>query len=260
MKNKKIHDKKIYVIFVTVLVVLYGVGYLIGRVTAHLEDSSNFEEFLATAKNTLAEMVPPFFIILAVIALLAEIILYVSRKKMYKKLQDHPDDELWDLLEDKLNVPMILANVMQIVNVFFFGCVLCITEFASYGKDGGFETAIVVIDVIFFVLLLVSGMCISKGIVDIEKRLSPEKQGNVFDFRFNEVWLASCDEGQKLITYRAAYRAFKSTNITCIIMCILSFIGMFLLKTGIYPMLCVCVIWLVNNLSYMLRAAKLEKR
>lgn len=261
MKKNKKNDKRIYLIFIAVMVVLYRAGYLVGSLVAKGENNGSLEPILDALKANLTVIVPPLFLLLAVVSLIVVCILYLSCRKMYQSLQTNPeDDDLWDSLEDKLNQPMILANGMQIINVFFFGCILCISELGTYGKNGGYEAAILVIDIILFVVILAVGMLIPKGIVNMEKKLNPEKEGNVFDFKFNEVWHASCDEAEKLITYKAAYKAFKDTNTTCILLYILAFIGMFLFKTGIYPILCICIIWLVNNLSYMLRAAKLEQR
>lgn len=260
MKNKKENEKKIYIIFITVMIVLYGAGYFLGRLVAKGEKSGSLDTILTFLKNNLIEIVPPLFLLLAVVSVIILMVFYVSCQKKYKKLQDNrEDDDLWDALEEKLNQPMILANAMQIVNLFFFGCIICIAEFHSYGKNGGYEAIVLAVDVILVFLTLVLHLVVSRGIVEIEKSLNPEKRGNVFDFRFNEVWLESCDEAQKLITYKAGYAAFKNTNITCMVLWILTFIGMFIFKSGIYPLLCVCLIWLVNSLSYMVRAARLEK-
>lgn len=260
MKSSKKNDKKIYITFIVVMVVLYGAGFLAGKLVAMGERSGRLEVVLDVLKNGLRIAVPPFYLVLAIASLIVVFMLYISCKKMYKKLQDDlENDELWDHLENRLNRPMILANVMQIINVFFFGCVIWMAEFSSYGKNGGYETVIVIADSILFFVILAAGMLVPKGIVDIEKKLNPEKQGNVFDFKFQEVWLSSCDEAQKLITYKATYNAFKNTNVACFVLYVMAFIGMFMLKTGIYPMFCVCIIMLVNNLSYMLRAARLER-
>ncbi|MDE6434467.1 MAG: DUF3169 family protein [Lachnospiraceae bacterium] len=260
MKSNKKSDKKIYITFIVVMAVLYGAGYQAGRLVARGERSGSLEAVLGALKNSLTTVVPPLYFVLAVVFLIVVCILYLSCKKMYKALQNNPeDDDLWDCLEDKLNQPLILANVMSILNIFFFGCVTWMAEFNSYGKSGGYEAVIVIADCILFFVILAAVMLVPKGIVDIEKKLNPEKEGNVFDFKFNEVWLSSCDEAQKLMTYKATYKAFMDTNITCIVLYILTFIGIFMLNTGIWPMLCVCVIMLVNNLSYMLRAAKLER-
>lgn len=261
MKNKPKNDKKIYLIFIAAMIIFYGTGYLLGKFAAKAEDSGSILQLLASVKNSLITAVPPFFPVLAIISFIILLVLYISCKKMYKKLQENPDDDdLWDSLEDSLNRPMILANVMQIVNLFFFGCFLYIVESAGYGKDGGFETVIIITDILLIVLIFVAGILIQKGVIDIEKKLNPEKQGNVFDFKFNEVWLSSCDEAEKLILYKATWQAFKNTQIVCIILLVLSILGMLAFQTGIYPMLCICIIWMVNSLSYMLKAAKLEKR
>lgn len=260
MKSNKKNDKKIYDTFIVAMIVLYGAGYLMGRLMAKGERSGSLEAVLGMLKNSLTTVVPPLYLVLAVVSLAVVCILFMSCKKMYKNLQVNPeDDDLWDCLEDKLNQPHILTNVMQIISLFFFGCVIWMSEFNSYGKNGGYENVILVADFVLFLVILAVGMLVQKGIVDIVKKLNPEKQGNVFDFKFNEVWLSSCDEAQKLIAYKATYKAFRDTNITCFVIYILAFMGIFIFKTGIWPMLCVCVIMLVNNLSYMLWAAKLER-
>lgn len=258
MKNKKKTDKKIYVIFIVVMAVLYGTGYLAGSLVAKGERNGSLETMLAVLKRSLTAVVPMLYLVLAVASLFAVCALFLSCKKMHRKLQDNPeDDDLWDRLEEKLNQPLILSNVMVITNLFFFGSMIWMAEFNHYGKGGGYEMALLITDIVLFFVILVSGMLIPKGIVEIEKKLNPEKQGNVFDFKFNEVWLSSCDEAQKLITYQATYQAFINTNLTCIVLYVLTFMGMFIFKTGIYPMLCVFIIMLVNDLSYMLRAVKL---
>lgn len=260
MNNKKENDKKIYIIFFTVMAVLYGAGCLIGQLVAKGEKSGDLEAFLVSMKNILTVAIPPLFVLLASVSLIVLLIFYLSCQKMYRGLQaDLSDDDLLDLFEYKLNAPLIVVNVMQIVSLFFFGCIIYIAEFASYGRDGGFETVVVITDVVFFVLIFVAGMLVPKGIVEMEKKMNPEKRGNVFDFKFQEVWLSSCDEAQKLIAYRAAYHAFRNTNIACCVLWTLTFIGIFIFKTGVYPILCVCLIWLINSLSYMLKAAELEK-
>lgn len=226
MKKNKKSDKKIYITFIVVMAVLYGAGYLAGRLVARGEKSGNLEAVLKVLKNSFASIMPPFYLVLAVVSLFVVCMLYLSCKKMYKTLQaDSENNNLWDCLDDKLNQSLILSNVMSIMNIFFFGCVIWLVEFVSYGKNGGYEAVIVIADCIFFVVLLAVELLVPKGIVDIEKKLNPEKQGNVFDFKFNEVWLSCCDEAQKLMTYQAAYKAFMDTNITCIVLYILTFIG-----------------------------------
>lgn len=261
MKNKKKTNKKIYITFIVVMAVLYGAGYLVGSLMAKGERNGSLKTMLEVLKKSMTVVVPPLYLVLAVASLIVVCILYLSCKKMHKNLQENPDDELWDCLEEKLNQPLILSQVMTIANLFFFGSVIWMAEFMDYGQNGGYEKILLAADIVlFFVILICGGMLIPKGIVDIEKKLNPEKEGDVFDFKFNEVWFSSCDEAQKLIVYQATYQAYKNTNLTCVVLYVLTFIGMLAFKTGIFPMLCVFIVMLVNSLSYMLRAAELERR
>jgi hypothetical protein len=101
---------------------------------------------------------------------------------------------------------------------------------------------------------------IPKLTLDIEKKLNPEKQGNILDLEFQKVWLDSCDEAQKLMVYKAGYTAYQSTNIACLILTLAAFICSVIFQTDMLALIFVCIIWFVTNMSYMIRAARLEKR
>lgn len=254
-------ERKFLIRFIAVMIVLYAAGFLVGKFIAVGENNGSLEWVVTSIKKGLGVMTPVFFLLLGIASIIAVLYLYIKCKKMYKTLQENSyDDDLWDSLEEKLNHPLILANVMQIVNIFFIGCIICIAEFTSYGNNGGFEAAVLGIDTVLFIVIMIMSIVVSRGIVEIEKKLNPEKQGSVFDFRFNDVWMDSCDEGQKLISFKAGYHAFRRTNMACLCLAVLAFLGMLVFKTGIYPLLFVCVLWLIHILDFMLIAAKLEKK
>lgn len=260
MKNKKENKIKTFTIFIAVMVVLYVAGWIFGRLIARGERNGSLERMISFLKNDFVKAIPPFYLLLTVASSIIVFVLYMQCKRMYKTLQANPeDDDLWDCLENKMNQPLLISNVMQIIDIFFFGCIVWAASFASYGRNGGYETVVLAIDCVLFFALIVVNLVISRGLIEIEKKLNPEKRGNVFDLKFNQVWLESCDEAQKLIAYQAGYASFKNTNFACTIMWVLAFVGMFMFKTGIFPLLAVCAIWLVSSVSYMLRAAKLER-
>lgn len=58
MKNKKKTNKKIYVIFIVVMAVLYGTGYLAGSLVAKGERNGSLETMLAVLKRSLTAVVP----------------------------------------------------------------------------------------------------------------------------------------------------------------------------------------------------------
>ena len=50
---------------------------------------------------------------------------------------------------------------------------------------------------LFFKEYATRGPLIAKLVVDLEKKLNPEKKGSVFEMQFQKTWLESCDEAQK---------------------------------------------------------------
>lgn len=95
--------------------------------------------------------------------------------------------------------------------------------------------------------------------VDIIKKMNPEKKGSIFDTRFADKWEASCDEAQKMIIYKSAYKAYKNVSICCVLFWVIATLGDMFFQTGLLPIILVSVIWLVQALSYMLESMKLEK-
>ncbi len=267
MENSKKKNIKIYAIFFGAMAICLIAGLCCGYIIAKIKKAGNFEDGIAALKGYLIQILPVGYAGVVGILLLVLLGFFLSCKRMYKKLEQKAggenaesdwEDELLDALEQKLNYPAILANSLIILSVFSLGWLVYLREILEYGQHGA-EKAILIINIVLMLLSDIAGMLVMHGCVKIEKKLNPEKEGNIFDLRFNAVWHGSCDEAQKMMVYQAAYQAFKNTNTICEILCMISFIGIFLFDTGIYPLICICVIWFVNLISYMIKAAKLEK-
>ena len=83
MKNKEISkttNKKLYITFVVVMVVLYGAGYMVGRLVAKGEKSGGLDTMLNAVKSSLTAAVPPLYLVLAVVSLIAVCVLFLSCK------------------------------------------------------------------------------------------------------------------------------------------------------------------------------------
>lgn len=258
MKDKK-SGTGIPLKFLGILAALYGVGYLVGWGIARMQDAESFEEVVFALRELLMEALPPAFMLVCVCAIGIPLVQFLSCRKLYRTIGQHgEEDEALLLLEKRLNGPMISTNVFFIVGMFLLCSLFYMTEITDYGKEGGYQKEILAADYLFYAVSLVVQLWVQKRTIDIEKELNPEKKGNILDPRFRKVWLDSCDEAQKLMTYQACHRAFIVTNYACVILCVITFAVMLLFQTGVYPLACVCVIWLVNTVSYMRTAVKLE--
>lgn len=254
-------NKKIYIIFAAFLVFLYAAGYVVGRLAAKAEKAVSFENLLALGTDFAVQALPIVFLVVSVVGIVFPVIVFLSCYSLYKRLQkERENDDLWDILEEKLNGPMICSNLFAMIELCLFFC--CMYEFlvTDYGKNGGSQAVLRFGGVVLFLIAAVVDILIPKLTLDIEKKLNPEKRGNIFDLQFQKVWMNSCDEAQRLTIYQAGYKAYRNTNIACYLLCIVAFSCALLFQTDILALILVWVIWFINNMSYMLRVAKLEKR
>ena len=258
-KKKERSDKRILLTFILMIATCGGIGYFFGVITAKTEETDTLAQAVDVVKNVVLQSFPVLFMIVAVLSIIIPTIGYIHCHKMYQKLQaDRDNDELWDRLENALNGPMIISTLFSIANVCLF---LCFVYGAVTAKiDERYGKTVVLIGLAIFVISTVMEILIPHLVVKIEKELNPEKKGNVLDSKFREVWMDSCDEAQQLIVYKSAYKAFSNTNIVCIWLIAITFVCAMLFKTDILSMIIVCLIWFINTFSYMLHAAKLERR
>ena len=92
--------------------------------------------------------------------------------------------------------------------------------------------------------------------IDLEKKLNPEKKGNIFDSNFSKDWENSCDEAEKAKIYKSGYKAFKVAVISCMAMWIISVFGQLFFNTGLLPCITLTVIWLSMTIAYYVEAVK----
>ena len=95
--------------------------------------------------------------------------------------------------------------------------------------------------------------------VDIVKKMNPEKTASVYDMKFQNKWMDSCDEAEKLMIRKCAFKAYRSTNMTCGTLAIILACCALVFDIGFLPSFCVCLIWIINHTSYCREAARLAK-
>lgn len=171
---------------------------------------------------------------------------------------DPDDEDAINDIERKLNMPAIVASTMQIVDMAVYPVLLWLVLLDSVPQ--ALADVVFAADCVVFLVGLIAVFAIGKRVVDLEKRLNPEKRGSLLDRSFGRDWEGSMDEGEKLIVYQAGYQAYKMASSACAVLWILSVIALFLLDTGVFPIVCVCAVWLVLTLTYYRTAVRLERR
>ena len=149
---------------------------------------------------------------------------------------------------------MFILSVIMIVQMLFFGIMMADLENIA---DYSFALAMAAAGV--FVAGNLAQLKQQQLMVDLEKEMNPSKKGSVYDAKFRDKWEESCDELEKVIIYKSAYKAYKTTALTCIVLWVVTATLSIAFKTGPLPSIAVTVIWLVQTVSYCREAMKLER-
>ena len=181
--------------------------------------------------------------------------MYFSAKKL-TAAWDGEDEEAQDRIDRGITVTQWINLLFNVVIFFLFAAVFS-EAFVSIQAEKGI--ALFILSLCAFVIGLVEGIMLERRLVDLAKRMAPEKDGSVYDFNFRKKWMASCDEAEKLLIGRCAYKAYTAANTACLVLWMVFTISAMFLNTGFLPVLVVCVIWGVSASVYNYWAIKLSR-
>lgn len=77
--------------------------------------------------------------------------------------------------------------------------------------------------------------------------------------KFQKKWMDSCDEAEKVMIGKCAFKAYSTTNKVCTVLAIVLALGALLFEIGFLPSLVVCIIWIVNLSVYCREAIQYNK-
>lgn len=255
--DKKVNEKsnlKIYIIFaIMILVSLLG-GFLAGRLAAVNKDTLdgiNWDNIWRIVADTL----PIVYGVLMLVVFVVSFAMYGKIKRAISGWDGEDEDVIADI-ERKISTASYLPCVAVFMGfVLFPVCIYAIDR--AYGDDGGMVMAIV--SELVFVISLALYCAAEKLVIDEEKKLNPEKCGNIFDMHFRRDWESTSDEAELTMIAKSSKKGFMSGIKAGFVMWILMFMSMFAFGTGVMPVLAVGVILLVMYVAYGREFRKLQK-
>lgn len=250
--NEKSENRKALPKFaLTIVLSLLGggvLGFFIGLTNVFGLDAAALAEGL----NGVLSAVTPWGIpVTSVLTLGTAFFLYRSAAKKYAAWGGGDEDETSASIENTLSWVLLLSAVQLILN-FFFLAALCI-----YSLDAGVWALAHIA-----VFLLSCGLVIfaQQKVVDLERRMNPEKHGSVYDTKFQKKWLESCDESERQQIGQACYRAYLVTTRVCIGLWLALVLLSMVLEMSILPVFVLVLIWGVMQVTYTLECIRLGKR
>lgn len=198
---------------------------------------------------------PWLMLVIAVTVPAVSVPLYKKAKKLLASW-DGEDENVYSRADGKLSVAIWLSSAALIVSYFLIA--------ASY--SGGFaaleneeKMPLFMLSIAAFLGIMIEAVIIQQKCIDCAKKTNPEKTASVYDTKFHKKWLDSCDEAEKLLIGKCAFKAFGATNNVCAILAILLALCAIIFGIGFLPSLVVCLIWIVNQSVYCKEALKYSK-
>lgn len=244
-----------------VLVLGIIAGGVVGLVIGVLSGIS--EDVLPQLMGRFLEMinwVTPFanLVITTVVWILVKMWMRQARELYHN--WDGEDEGVIEKVELKISYGLMATTINMILGFFFFGMGFyavdlkgsnLLTDALPWIRFAG-----TMIGLIYE--LTVTTIC-QKKLVNMTKEINPEKQGSVYDFKFQKIWMESCDESELLAIYKAGFAAYKTTNYLCMGLEIFCLVGMYSWNMGVMPIVLVTVIWLVLTIRYEMESIKNSK-
>lgn len=198
----------------------------------------------------------PWLMLALAVILPAVTVPYYRKAKKQLALWDGEDEEISDDIENKLSIVQWFTSGSLIISYFLIAASYAggITMFENVKSMIGFAVAIVA-----FLAIMAEGVIIQQKSVDSVKVMNPEKTASVYDIKFQKKWLDTCDEAEKIIVGKCAFKAFNVTNSVCSILAIILALSALMFGIGFFPSFLVCLIWIINVSIYCKECLKYSK-
>ena len=252
LENKKALPK--FILIVALSLVLGGVlGFAL--VKLNLE---SFGDTLDAAGLFFTNHISPWLIIaLSAVELAVCLPIYFSGKKQLAAW-DGEDESVSEAVETKLSVCIGITGLGNVAAFFLLAAM-----FAGFVGNAGtpqmMPAPLFFGGLAAFLVDLFAPMVLQQKLVDLTKRLYPEKKGSVYDTKFQKKWFDSCDEAERAIIGQCAFKAYQATARTCMALWVVFALGGMFFNWGFLPALAVCIVWGAGQVVYSYWCLKLGK-
>ena len=231
--------------FLLVILVAGLVGGVVGFFSALAADLGTLNA-IREGLDVFMRTVTPWAIPVCTAALLIPgLCLYCSAKKEYA-VWDQECDEAYQAIEEKLSYTLLFSSLAMLADLFFLAA--------------GFLYDVSLINALLFLISLVFLILLQQKVVDLTRRMNPEKKGSIYDVNFHKKWLDSCDELERAQIGQAALHAYKILNGLCPALWVILVLLSLVTEVGLLPILMVVLIWGVLQVSYTLECIRLSRR
>ncbi len=177
-------------------------------------------------------------------------LLYRSAAGKFAAWDGGDESDATETAEILLSWTLLLSAVQLLIN-FFFMTAIGTCQPAEAGVLGMIGVFVLSCGLVIFT---------QQKVVDLERKINPEKHGSVYDTKFQKKWLDSCDESERRQIGEASRRAYMLTTRVCLgLWLALTVLGM-VFELGMLPVTVLLLVWGTLQVSYTLACIRLSKK
>ncbi len=252
--NRKALPK--FLLFAIACVLAGGViGYFSGYGAAN-GGAAQFADMLKEAGAFFGARIAPWLMLSAAVIVPVVCIPIYRRAKKLVAAWDDEDADISDTIDRNLSAVIWITSAALILSYFLIA--------ASYSGglaifDDKKKTLVFFIGIASFFAIMIEAILFQQKCVDTTKQINPEKKASAYDMQFQKKWLEDCDEAEKLMIGKCAFKAYAATNAVCTVLAIVLAVCALLFDIGFLPSLTVCLVWIVNLSVYCKEAMRYSK-
>lgn len=247
-----------YIKILLIMILFAGIGGGIGWGMANGDFDGTTELFAAIQRGIQGNFL---YVMSAVVAatLGAWMILAWKIRQYGREFLGTEDEEKGDFLEYRLSVWSTWSALLQ--TIAMIGSLLCISmvyqeEFLR--NFTGNKTSILIAFLLFIVECILCSLWQIHYVKQVQ-RIYPEKKGDPSGMHFRRQWMESCDEAEKEIIYQASYHSYILLLAVLPCAAVAAMISHLLWNTGLLAVVIVCLLWLIQVISYSVQTLKLQR-
>ncbi len=248
-------NRKALPLFLLILVISAIVGGAVGYIAAKYGLDALSGGMRSAGEFFGIHIAPWLMLAVAVITPAVSIPLYKRAKKLLVAW-DGEDEEVSDAVDEKLSLILWITSAALIVSYFLIAASYS-GGFATFDSKG--NTLLLFISLAAFIGIMIEAVMLQQRCVDTAKKTNPEKTASIYDVRFQKKWMDSCDEAEKILIGKSAFKAYCATNTVCVLLAIVLAVCALIFGIGFLPSLVVCAVWIVNMSAYFKEAMKYSK-
>lgn len=260
-ENKR-EDKKAFRKFIVLLGLAFVIGIGVGIGSSLLQEimanAALTEKLLKAVKIMAIYGGYVFTTIIAIVSL----VLY-NRSRAEYTAWDEEEEEVLCKIESRLAYVLWFSNLVVYMAYFFFSVGvwatgLLGTKCAEGSSDKAFWISLAAV-LLHIVYAMAIACIIQQKAVNLSKEINPEKSGSIYDMKFHDKWLRSCDEAERYAIYKCSFKTFKTMQITGMILWLVCLIGQIMFGTGVFATIIVTVFMIIQTSVYSVQGIYFAK-